>query len=75
MVNPDMGLRLYQLGDGEAARFVVTSGLQVLRSTRDYTRAVQHYAHLQGIDPAAVEGPTHGAEEELELIERLTLAG
>ena len=71
MVNPSIGLRLYQLGDGEEARFVVTSGLQVVRSTRDYTKAAQHYAHLRGIDPAAVEGPTHGAEEELELAEHL----
>ena len=66
-----IGIRLYQLGEGEEARFVVTSGLQVLRATRDYTRAVQHYARVQGLDPMAIEGPTHQAEEELELIEQL----
>ena len=52
-------------------RFVVTAGLEIQLATRDYLKAVRHYAGLEGMNPASVEGPTHHAEEELELVEQL----
>jgi hypothetical protein len=70
---PPLGIRLYQVGEGEAAWFAITSELHLVYATRDYVRAIQRYAQVQGVDPTTVAGPTHCADEEQELAERLTL--
>ena len=71
MVDPEIGIRLYQVDEGDEGRFVLTSGDQVLLETGDYEKAVRRYASMAGLDPALVAGPTHSAEAELELAERL----
>jgi len=73
MDDPLLGIRLYQIGEGEAAWFAITSDHQQVYATRDYARAMQRYAQVRGIDPSTVAGPTHCADEEQELAERLTL--
>ncbi len=74
MTDPQIGIRLYQIDEGDEMYFAVTVGLEIRLATRDYTKAVRHYAGLEGMDPAGVEGPTHHAEEELELAERLAFS-
>ena len=74
MEAPPLGVRLYQIDEGEQLFFVVTCGLEVRLATPDYLKAAQYFAGMQGIDPRSVEGPTHCVEEELELAERLAIS-
>ena len=74
MEAPPLGVRLYQIDEGEQLFFAVTCGLEVRLATPDYLKAAQYYAGMQGIDPRSVEGPTHCVEEELELAERLAIS-
>ena len=70
-MEPQLGIRLYQIDDGDGTRFAVTCDDQVLFQTGNYAKAVRHYAGWRGLPTLAVTGPTHQAEAELELIEQL----
>ena len=74
MEAPPLGVRFYQIDEGEEIFWAVTCGLEVRLATPDYLKAARYYADMQGLDPRTVDGPTHCVEEELELAERLALS-
>ena len=71
MTDPILGIRLYRMDDGDGTRFTVTDGDHILLATADFRRAARSYAMARGIPVGVVMGPTHSAEEELELLERM----